>query len=365
MGRSALITADALRSAGRRLPAVAAAGLLTVLAACGTGPGGGGEGQLKDAGQPLKLGLSMPALDSPFFSVLINDATAAATAGGGSVVQTTNANRDSGQQVTDFRNLITAGANAIIAGVVDTKAIKPALDYAKSQGVPVVVVDDQPSAGDVYAVVKADNKAMGKQAADKLGTLLPQGGKVLQITGDPSTTNGRDRQTGFDDAMKASRPDVQVITQNGKWDGPTGGSIANAVLSQSPDLSGVYLASDTLYFDPVAAALTGRGRLAPAGEPGHVAITAIDGGATALQGIKEGSLDATVSQPVDGYAKYGVQYLLDARAGKQLAAGATDHNSSMVKDGNYLVDLLPAPLVTKDNVTDANLWANKAGAPTP
>jgi ribose transport system substrate-binding protein len=364
MGKVALGSVRPLRSAARRLLVLAVASCLTVLAACGTGPGGGGEGGVKDAGQPLKLGLSMPALDTPFFSVLVADATAAAQAAGGSVVQTTNANRDSGQQVTDFRNLITAGANAIMAGVVDTKAIKPALDYAKSQGVPVVIVDDQPTAGDVYAVVKADNVSMGQMAADKLGQLLPQGGKVLEITGDPSTSNGRDRQSGFDDTIKAKYPNIQIISQNGEWDGPTSGNIMNAVLSQNPDLAGVYMASDTLYFDPVRAALNGRGRLVPAGQSGHVAITGIDGGVSALKGITDGVLDATVAQPVDAYAKYGVQYLMDARSGKQIAAGPTDHDSTVVQDGNYMVDQLPAPLVTRDNVTDPSLWGNKAGAPS-
>ncbi|MFE5563395.1 sugar ABC transporter substrate-binding protein [Amycolatopsis japonica] len=361
MGTVALARADSRRPAARRLLALVSAGLLAVLAACGTGPGVGDSGEAKDAGQPLKLGLSLPALDTPFFSVLVADATAAAQAAGGSVVQTTNANRDSGQQVTDFRNLITAGANAIMAGVVDTKAIKPALDYAKSQGVPVVIVDDQPTAGDVYAVVKADNVSMGNSAADKLGQLLPRGGKVLQITGDPSTSNGRDRQSGFEDTIKAKYPNIQVITQNGKWDGPTSGNIMNAVLSQNPDLAGVYMASDTLYFDPVSAALNGRGRLVPAGQNGHVVITGIDGGVSALKGITGGTLDATVAQPVDAYAKCGVQYLVDARSGKKITVGPTDHQSTVVQKGAYMVDQLPAPLVTKDNVKDPNLWGNKAG----
>lgn len=363
MGRTALARTGAPCPTARRLLTLATAGLLAILTACGTGPGTGPSGGVKDAGQPLKLGLSMPALDTPFFSVLVADATAAAQAARGSVVQTTNANRDSGQQVTDFRNLITAGANAIIAGVVDTKAIKPALDYAKSQGVPVVIVDDQPTAGDVYAVVKADNVKMGNMAADKLGQLLPHGGKVLQITGDPSTSNGRDRQSGFEETIKAKYPNITIISQNGKWDGPTSGNIMNAVLSQNPDLAGVYIASDTLYFDPVSAALNGRGRLLPAGQNGHVVITGIDGGVSALKAIADGDLDATVSQPVDAYAKYGVQYLLDARSGKQIAAGPTDHNSTAVRSSAYLVDKLPAPLVTKDNVTDPSLWGNKAGAP--
>jgi ribose transport system substrate-binding protein len=304
----------------------------------------------------------MPALDTPFFSVLVKDATTSAEAAGGSVVQTTNANRDAGQQVTDFRNLITAGANAIMAGIVDTKAIKPALDYAASQNVPVVIVDDEPGAGPVYAVVKADNKGMATEAAEKLGALVPQGGKILEITGDPATTNGRDRVSGFDDTIKAKFPNIQIISQNAKWDGPTSGNIANAVLSENPDLAGIYLATDTLYYDPVAAALTGRGRLVPAGQPNHLPMVAIDGGVSALGAIRGGQLDATVSQPVDNYAKYGVQYLQNARAGKPVAAGKTDHNSTVVQDGQYFVDQLPAPMVTKQNVGDPGLWGNKAGS---
>ena len=136
MGSNITIRRGGRRSTGRRVLSTLAATLVAIgVAACGTGPGGG-SGEVKDAGAPLKLGLSMPALDTPFFSVLIQEATAAAQAAGGTVVQTTNANRDSGQQVTDIRNLITAGANAIIAGIADRKAIQPALDYAASRGVP-------------------------------------------------------------------------------------------------------------------------------------------------------------------------------------------------------------------------------------
>jgi ribose transport system substrate-binding protein len=361
MGATAFVKARALL-AGRRLLATVVAGLLAIsLAACGEGPGGGGDGTVKDAGQPLKLGLSMPALDTPFFSVLVAEATAATKAAGGTVVQTTNANRDSGQQVTDIRNLITAGANAIMAGIADRKAIQPALDYAASRGVPVVVVDDQPAAGPVAAVVKADNYGMGTTAAEKLGALLPDGGKVLHITGGLETTNGRDRANGFNDAVKAKFPQLQVIEQTAKWSGPEAGNVMTTVLSQNSDIVGVYLATDTLYLDPVNAALSGRGRLVPAGQPGHVAMVAIDGGAGAMASIRAGTLDATVSQPVNNYAAYGVQYLEDARAGKQLAEGPTDHGSTVVNVEGYLVDQLPAPLVTKDNVDDPTFWGNKAG----
>ena len=102
------------------------------------------------------------------------EATARPKPAGGTVVQTTNANRDSGQQVTDIRNLITAGANAIIAGIVDRKAIQPALDYAASQRRPGRHRRRPAAAGPADAVVKADNYGMGVTAAEKLAELLPK-----------------------------------------------------------------------------------------------------------------------------------------------------------------------------------------------
>ena len=103
------------------------------------------------------------------------------------------------------------------------------------------------------------------------------------------------------------------------------------VLSENPDIAGVYLATDTLYLDPVDAALTGRGRLVPAGQPGHVAMVAIDGGVGALDAIRAGNSTPRSPSPVNNYATYGVQYLQDARAGKKLAAGPTDHDSTVVE----------------------------------
>jgi ribose transport system substrate-binding protein len=311
------------------------------------------------ADSTMKLGLSMPTLNTPFFTVLINAAANEARATGGSVVQTTNANRDASQQVTDFRNVINAGANAILAGVVDRAAIKPALDFAKSRNVPVVIVDDEPSAGDVYAVVRADNVAMGARAAEALAAAITaKNGQVLDIAGGLTTTNGRNRKDGFNQEFKKKAAGVTVIEQTANWDGPTSANVALTVLSGNPNIVGIYLATDTLYYDPVASALKSRGRLLPVGQPGHIPVVAIDGGSGALKAIRDGFLDATISQPVTDYAKYGVQYLSAALKGEAMKAGPTDHKSTVVQDGSYYVDELPSPIVTKQNVDDPNLWGN-------
>ena len=66
-----------------------------------------------------------------------------------------------------------------------------------------------------------------------------------------------------------------------------------------------------------------------------------------------------MSQPADLYAKYGLQYLKEAMAGKTFAPGPTDHDSTIVEVApGVLEDQLAAPLVTKENVDDKALWGN-------
>lgn len=336
------------------IAAALAAVVALALSACGTGP----AAETPAAGDQVKLGISVPDLGNPYFQVLIDTATEAVEAEGGTVVQTANANRDSGQQVTDFRNLISAGANVIMAGVVDKDAIAPALEYAESKGVPVVVVDDQPGAGPTTMVVKSDNYEMGKNAAAEMAARLPDGGTVLAINGELSTSNGKDRADGFAEEI-AKHPEITLIEQSAtQWNGPMSGDITTTVLSQHPDLAGIFIASDALFFDPVSAVLNGRGRLVPVGDEGHVVITGIDGSPVGMQAVRDGYMDATMSQPVVDYATLAVEYLGGALDGETFAAGETDHDSRIEDVDGRLVDLITAPTVTSENVDDPKLWGN-------
>ncbi len=99
-------------------------------------------------------------------------------------------------------------------------------------------------------------------------------------------------------------------------------------------------------------------------------IVSNDGIPEELKNIAEGNIDATVSQPADLYAKYALEYLKAAIDGKTFNPGKTDHDSTIVKvrDG-LLEDQLSAPLVTADGGTydgvpslksdDKSLWGTK------
>ena len=154
---------------------------------------------------------------------------------------------------------------------------------------------------------------------------------MLYITGGLETSNGRDRANGFNETVRRSSPRSQIIEQTAKWSGPERRQRHDDRAEPEPRHRRGLPRDRHALSGPGTAALTGRGRLVPAGQPGHVAMVAIDGGVGALDAIRAGTLDATISQPVNNYAAYGVQYLQEARAGKKLDAGPTDHDSTIVE----------------------------------
>jgi simple sugar transport system substrate-binding protein/ribose transport system substrate-binding protein len=59
------------------------------------------------------------------------------------------------------------------------------------------------------------------------------------------------------------------------------------------------------------------------------------------------------------YASLGIEYLRRLVKGETFVAGPTKHGSRIVSSANgNLEDLLSAPLVTRRNVSDPNLWGN-------
>jgi len=106
--------------------------------------------------------------------------------------------------------------------------------------------------------------------------------------------------------------------------------------------------------------LKSAGKLTEVGAPHHIMLVSIDGTPLALQRIRDGLLDAAISQPLDLYVKYGLRYLQGAVNGQTFHAGPTDHNSRIVEYKDNLMDLLPAPTVTRRNASDPALWGNKA-----
>jgi ribose transport system substrate-binding protein len=346
------------RISSRAVRAAAAAACATLaLAACGstkdTGASGGGGG-----GGTGKVGVILPLLTSPFWQSYNDYVPKMATSEGVDALKTVNSNSDPSQQITDINNQLNQGVKGLVVAPLDSAAIAAGLDQAERKGVPVVAVDVAPEKGKVAMVVRANNVAYGEKACQYLGKQISSG-KVVQIMGDLASVNGRERSEAFRTCVKKNYPKLKVLEIPAKWESDTAASKLDTLLNANPDIKGIYMQAGGVYLAPTLQTLKSKGMLKKTGQAGHITIVSNDGIPQEFDAIRKGQIDATVSQPADAYAKYGMYYIKAAMEGKTFKPGPTDHDSEIVKlPSGILEDQLPAPLVTKDNVDDSKLWGN-------
>ena len=344
---------------------VAAVAISLLAAACSSSkksPGGGGTGG--GGGGGGLVGVDYPRSDSDFWNSYIKYVPQMATQLGLSI-KTTNSQNDISKLQSNVQTLVSEGAKGIVMAPQDTAAVIPTLAQLAAKKIPVVSVDTRPDAGKVYMVVRADNKAYGEKSCKYIGDTLKGTGSVVMFEGDLSSINGRDRSTAFSDCMKQNYPNMKVFAEPTKWDPPTAITQLQTVLS-SNTINAIYMEA-SIYLPATLQVLKSKGLLKPRGQAGHIVIVSNDGVPSEYKAIKDGSMDAAVSQPADAYAKYALQYVKDALAGKTYKPGPTDHQSTIVDVGNgNLEDQLPAPLVTIDGaypgslkVDDKSLWGNQ------
>jgi ribose transport system substrate-binding protein len=327
-----------------------------VLAACGTTSSGstGNGGSSSGSGQ---VGYSESFLTDPFQVQLVKQLGNQAKSQGVDLLPAVNANADAAKQSTDVQTLIGRGVKGLIVVPVDSKAIVPAIKQANTKKIPVVTVDLGADSGNIAMIVRADNVFMGKAGCQYMGKSLKGTGTVLNLQGDLATQNGQDRSKGFTECMSSQFPGIKVVSKPMNWKPEQCATQAQTVLS-TQKINGIFEGSESVCLASVQKVLTSQKLAAKVGEPGHVVTVGIDGSPAGLDAIRAGSMDAIVSQPLDLYAKYGIQYIKEAMAGKTFKPGPTDHNSTIVKNGSSLEDQLPSPTVTKANVDDQALWGN-------
>jgi len=316
------------------------------------------------------IGLDFPRSDTAFWASYISYVPKFGSSLG-ATLKTTNSANNVQTLIANVQALLGEGAKAIVMAPQDTAAIGPEIAALNSKNIPVISVDTATDTGNTYMVVRADNVAYGTKACQFLGTSLKGTGSVVMLEGDTASINGRDRTDAFANCMKKNFPNITVHGEPSKWDGPTAASQLQTALTADKKIRGVYMESSFALSGTIQV-LAQAHLAAKAPDPAHVYIVSNDGVPQELQDIASGLIDATVSQPADQYAKYGIYYAQQALAGKTFAVGPTDHNSTIVQvRPGVLEDQLSAPLVTATAgdfgngvtsiaSTDTTLWGNNA-----
>ncbi len=217
--------------------------------------------------------------------------------------------------------------DAYILSPEATSNLTPAVKQLQDAGVPIINTDDARIGASVY--VGPSHELDGSQAADYMAQHLPDGGDVAQIEGQAGSSAAILRMKGFKEGLAKHANLKLVASVPGNWDGNMAYNDTQTILRKDPNIKAIYADNDTMAVG-VAKAVSDMGLA------GKVIIVGTDGIPAALNGIKNGTISATVT-PLPYYQGYW-----SVEAAVRLLAGQ--------KVPDWIV--APAQLITKDNMND-------------
>ncbi len=240
------------------------------------------------------------------------------------------------QRIVD--DLLAKGIEGIAISPVDPANQTQMLNRAAGQA--LIVTQDSDAAGSNRACyVGTDNVAAGRQAGELVKEALPQGGNIMVFVGTMDAANAQERFKGLKEVLEGSNVKIlDVRTDN-----------TDRVRAKSN-------AADTLVKHPDVAALVGLwsyngpailGAVRDAGKIGKVKIISFDEEEETLEGVKSGSIHATVVQQPFEFGFRSIELMVKALSG----------DKSMIPAGKQI--FVPTLAIRKEGVEEFMTKLNK------
>ena len=279
------------------------------------------------AQEKITVGLAVANLQADFFNQIKQSVDAEAKAKGVQLI-VADAKGDAATQVDQIQDLITRKVNALIYIPAGATAAGVPVKAAKAAGIPVIAVDrNAPDApGDTF--IATDSVSAAHTLGEHICKVTGGKGKVAVIQGQVGTTPEMDRDKGFKEAL-ANCPGLEVVAMQPSkmWMQDEGFAIAQDMLQRHPDI--------TVFFGRADALALGAAHAVKVANLGtKVWVFGFDGDVAGLKAVKDGVLDATMTQKTQYMGKLALDSALDLTAKKELPKE----------------QLQEAALTTKDNV---------------
>ncbi|MEA4895959.1 MAG: sugar ABC transporter substrate-binding protein [Oscillospiraceae bacterium] len=332
--------------AAKLMAAVLAFGL--VFAGCGRS----GSSTSASADSGITVGVCLSSFHAGFMTA-VNQAVTDKGKELGITVNVANANGDASVQADNMQNFITQGVSAIVINPIDSNGIIPSIQMANTKGIPVFIIDTNAAGGTIINRNATDNLKAGQTAAQAVAEMLNEKygeyrGTVVNLCGKISQASGYDRDKGFMDEI-AKYSDIKVVfRQDCEFDQEKSMNAMMNALQANDSIDAVFAANDNTALGAVKA-IEQSNRFYPSDDAKHIYIVGIDGNPEGIQAIRDGRIDATISQNPITMANNTIQMVYD-----------------YIKNGTVPEENTESPqiLITKDNIDSAEvkefgLWADE------
>jgi ABC-type sugar transport system substrate-binding protein len=272
-----------------------------------------------------------------------------------------NANNSADNQINQLDSVIPLKPKAVFLKSVDVTMIAETVQKAVQAGVPVITFDGSVTAKNPSLNVDVGLVKYGNMAAEEILKYLKtkygtEKGKILNLQGDISVPYSPLMTKGFHEILD-KYPNITIIDKDTKgWEITAAANVASDVLTVNKDVDAMFVHTDSR-FPGVVSVLQEKGY-----KKGDVYLIGVDGDPTAIEYIRQGWVNATLTPPMDQYVFGCFAFLDQIIAGTPLTPGLYNINgiTAELRAEKWGFTLyLPGILITKQNADDPSLWGNQ------
>ena len=303
--------------------------------------------RLARAQDPTRLAFSVPGLNFPFFVHMMDLARQHVEQNYPDVEFIELDGQEAGapsstKQSNDIDAIIAQGVQVLVISPNDVAALAPAIQTAIDAGLVVVTVDRNVTDVPTLAHVGADNVEGGRVQGRYLLEILPEGGDVIELQGQPGAAPAIDRHAGLEEIVSAQDAVNIVISQTAEFARARAITVLEAALAteEAANLAAVVCANDDMAFG-AAEALADAGLTVP--------VIGFDALPEALQAIQAGTMAATIEQFPGGQSTQAID----------IAMAKLVDGTDPAEHDTYLTPIL----ITADNLGEAERAVEAGVAP--
>lgn len=218
---------------------------------------------------------------------------------------------DTAGQVAVVENAINSHVDGILLAPLDKAALVGVIGKAKAANIPLSIFDSLANTEDYVSFVATDNKKGGSLAAERMGKLLNGKGTVAMIPVQPNSDSTGNRESGFEETLKAKFPGIKLIKSSyGMSDRAVSMKVSEDVLTAHSDIAGIFGPNETSTVGALQA-------LKSHNMVGKVKLVGFDSTDQLEQSLDAGEIDSLVLQNPTKMGYEGVKSLVDLKNGKK------------------------------------------------
>ncbi|MDO5142250.1 MAG: LacI family DNA-binding transcriptional regulator [Eubacteriales bacterium] len=237
----------ALHDRGRVAPEVAAR-IRRIAAELGYKPNLVGQALVRTK-RGFKLGAIVQSIETPTMQIVCGGVRRAAVelrASGVELLLREVRGLDTEQMLEYIEGLVEDGIQGLAISLNNAPELRRCIDELHEQGIPVVTLNSDAPGSRRLCFIGLDNYRAGRTAAGLMREILPQGGRVLPLTGHLNNTAHNNRLNGFSDALReGTAEDIVLLPFQPCFDRDDYAyEITQHALRAEPGLAGVYVSSN-------------------------------------------------------------------------------------------------------------------------